>query len=177
MSCPRCGTPTAKVHGHHGRTVAEVPVVGRRAVVRLGVRRLVCPVLGCRRQIFRERIPGPLERHARRTVRLTGQISGWQGSCAVVRPLDSPAFWSRRSPGVWLCACCGACGTATGVPPGSLSARSAVRPMTVWRISGRVWTWRRPATRGCDPQLAALAHRGQALFSRVRPRSRGRWCR
>ncbi|GAA3368376.1 hypothetical protein GCM10020367_06470 [Streptomyces sannanensis] len=38
------------------------------------VRRLVCPVLGCRRQTFREQIPGLLERHQRRTTRLTGQV-------------------------------------------------------------------------------------------------------
>nr|WP_274919664.1 ISL3 family transposase [Streptomyces sp. WZ-12] len=73
VPCPVCGVPTAKVHGYHHRTVADVPVDGRRVVVR--VRRLVCPVLGCRRQTFREQIPGLLERHQRRTTRLTGQIS------------------------------------------------------------------------------------------------------
>ncbi|MFF3062885.1 ISL3 family transposase, partial [Streptomyces sp. NPDC057909] len=39
------------------------------------VRRLACPVLGCRRQTFREQIPGLLERHQRRTTRLTRQVS------------------------------------------------------------------------------------------------------
>jgi hypothetical protein len=39
------------------------------------IRRLVCPVLGCRRQTFREQVPGLLERHQRRTTRLTGQLS------------------------------------------------------------------------------------------------------
>ncbi len=53
--------------------VTDVPVDSRPVVVR--VRRLVCPVLGCRRQTFRERIAGLLERHQRRTVRLAGQIS------------------------------------------------------------------------------------------------------
>lgn len=75
VPCPVCGTPTAKVHGYHGRTVRDVPVDGRQVVVRLRIRRLVCPVLGCRRQTFREQIPGLLERHQRRTVRLVGQIS------------------------------------------------------------------------------------------------------
>uniref|UniRef100_UPI0034D5377F ISL3 family transposase n=1 Tax=Streptomyces polyasparticus TaxID=2767826 RepID=UPI0034D5377F len=51
-----------------------MPVGGRRVVVHLRVRRLVCPVIGCRRQTFRERVPGLLERHQRRTVRLTAQI-------------------------------------------------------------------------------------------------------
>lgn len=75
VSCPVCGTPTAKVHGYHGRTVADVPVDGREVVVHLRVRRLVCPVLGCLRQTFREQIPGLLECHQRRTVRLANQIS------------------------------------------------------------------------------------------------------
>ncbi|MFF9128568.1 ISL3 family transposase [Streptomyces sp. NPDC014889] len=75
VPCPVCRTPTAKVHGYHRRTVTDVPVDGRQVVVRLCVRRLVCPVLGCGRQTFREQIPGLLERYQRRTVRLAGQIS------------------------------------------------------------------------------------------------------
>lgn len=52
-----------------------MPVDGRQVVVRVRIRRLVCPVLGCRRQTFREQVPGLLERHQRRTTRLTGQLS------------------------------------------------------------------------------------------------------
>ncbi|MFD9422995.1 MULTISPECIES: transposase family protein [unclassified Streptomyces] len=58
VSCPLCGTPTAKVHAYHRRTVADLPVDGRRVLVRLCVWRLVCPVVGCPRQTFREQIPG-----------------------------------------------------------------------------------------------------------------------
>ncbi len=75
VPCPVCGTSSAKVHGYHRRTVADVPVDGRPVVVHLRVRRLVCPVPGCRRQTFREQIPGLLERHQRRTVRLAWQTS------------------------------------------------------------------------------------------------------
>ncbi|MEU4095926.1 ISL3 family transposase [Streptomyces sp. NPDC026673] len=75
VPCPVCGTPTAKVHVPHRRTVRGVPVDGRQVVVHLRVRRPACPALGCRRQTFREQIPGPLERHQRRTVRLAGHIS------------------------------------------------------------------------------------------------------
>ncbi|MDH6625414.1 transposase [Streptomyces sp. LBL] len=73
--CPVCGTPTAKVHGYHRRTVTDVPVDGRPVVDHLRVRRPVCPALDCWRQTFREQIPGLLERHQRRTVRLAWQIS------------------------------------------------------------------------------------------------------
>lgn len=75
VPCPVCRTPAARVHGYHRRTVRDVPVDGRPAVLHLRVRRLVCLVRGCGRQTFREQIPGPLKRHQRRTVRLAGQIS------------------------------------------------------------------------------------------------------
>jgi hypothetical protein len=75
VPCPVCGAATAKVHGYHRRTVTDVPVDGRQVVVHLRVRRLVCPMQGCQRQTFREQIPGLLERHQRRTVRLVLQIS------------------------------------------------------------------------------------------------------
>lgn len=76
VPCPMCGALTGKVHGYHGRTVGDVPVDGRRVVICLRVRRLVCPVLGCRRQTFREQVPGLLERLQRRTTRLASQVSG-----------------------------------------------------------------------------------------------------
>jgi transposase len=75
VPCPVCGVPTRKVHGYHDRTVADVPVDGRQVVINIQVRRLVCPVLGCRRQTFREQVPGLLERLQRRTTRLTSQVS------------------------------------------------------------------------------------------------------
>ncbi len=81
IPCPACGAPAGKVHGYHSRTVADVPVDGCQVVVHIQVRRLVCPVLGCRRQTFREQVPGLMERLQRRTTRLTGQV------CAVVKEL------------------------------------------------------------------------------------------
>lgn len=84
-ACPGCGQETSRVHGHHERTAADVPVDGRRVVVRVRVRRLRCPVLGCPRQTFREQVPGVLDRYQRRTTRLAGQVS------AVVRELAGRA--------------------------------------------------------------------------------------
>ncbi len=71
--CPVCGASTGRVHGYHWRTVADVPVDDRRVVVRVRVRRLVCPTRGCR-QTFREQMPGVLDRYQRRTTRLTRQV-------------------------------------------------------------------------------------------------------
>jgi transposase len=82
--CPVCGMSSGRVHGFHVRTVADVPVDGRRVVVRVRVRRLACPTLGCR-QTFREQMPGVLERYQRRTARLTRHVK------AVVKELAGRA--------------------------------------------------------------------------------------
>lgn len=75
VACPDCGAPTARVHGFHERTAADVPADGRRVLVRVRVRRLRCPVLGSPRQTFDEQVSGVLDRYQRCTTRLTGQVS------------------------------------------------------------------------------------------------------
>ncbi|MEU5547672.1 ISL3 family transposase [Streptomyces sioyaensis] len=82
--CPGCGALSGRVHGYHLRTVADVPVDGRRVVVCVRVRRLVCPTRGCG-HTFREQVPGVLERYQRRTSRLTRQVK------AVVKELAGRA--------------------------------------------------------------------------------------
>lgn len=71
--CPGCGASAGRVHSYPWRTAADVPVDDRRVVVRVRVRRLVCPTRNCR-QTFREQMPGALERYQRRTARLTRQV-------------------------------------------------------------------------------------------------------
>lgn len=83
-ACPGCGAASARVHGYVERTVADVPAGTRQVVVRVRVRRLVCPTRGCRRT-FREQVPGVLERYQRRTWRLAVQVG------AVVRELAGRA--------------------------------------------------------------------------------------
>ena len=75
VACPRCGTETARVHGYHERTAADVPVDGRRVLIRVRVRRMRCPVLDCQVQTFREQVPGVLDRCQRRISRLAAQVS------------------------------------------------------------------------------------------------------
>ncbi|MFF4908993.1 ISL3 family transposase [Streptomyces sp. NPDC001260] len=82
--CPGCGVSSGRVHGYQLRTVADVPVDDRRVVVRVRVRRLVCPTRGCS-HTFREQVPGVLERYQRRTARLTRQVK------AVVKELAGRA--------------------------------------------------------------------------------------
>ncbi len=82
--CPLCGASSGRVHGYHWRTAADVPVDGRRVVVRVRVRRLACPTRGCR-HTFREQVPGVLERYQRRMARLNRQVK------AVVKELAGRA--------------------------------------------------------------------------------------
>lgn len=74
VPCPVCGTLTGRVHGYYSRTVADVPVDGRRVVISVQGRRLLCPAWEYARQTFREQVPGLLERYQRRTSRLTRQL-------------------------------------------------------------------------------------------------------
>jgi transposase len=85
VACPDCGTESSRVHGYHERTAADVPVDGRRVLVKVRVRRMRCPVLDCKVQTFREQVSGLLERYQRRISRLTAQVS------AVVRELAGRA--------------------------------------------------------------------------------------
>jgi transposase len=75
VACPGCGAETGRVHGYHERTAADVPVDGRRVVVKVRARRMRCPALECKVQTFREQVPGVLERYQRRISRLTAQVS------------------------------------------------------------------------------------------------------
>lgn len=76
VPCPRCGELPGLVHRYCERTVADVPADGRPVVVRVRVRRLRCPDLGCPVQTFREQAPGVLERYQRRTARMADQAGG-----------------------------------------------------------------------------------------------------
>jgi transposase len=75
VACPGCGMGTARVHEYRERTAADVPVDGRRVLVKVKVRRMRCAALDCAVQTFREQVPGVLDRYQRRTTRLTGQVS------------------------------------------------------------------------------------------------------
>jgi zinc-finger of transposase IS204/IS1001/IS1096/IS1165 len=62
VACPGCGTETARVHEYRERTAADVPVDGRRVLVKVKVRRMRCAALDCAVQTFREQVPGVLDR-------------------------------------------------------------------------------------------------------------------
>ncbi|GAB2977401.1 ISL3 family transposase [Amycolatopsis acidiphila] len=74
VACPGCGVPAGQVHGYVARQLADVPVDGRRVLIRLRARRLRCGTLDCPRQTFREQLAGVIERYQRRTERLRAQV-------------------------------------------------------------------------------------------------------
>jgi transposase len=50
--CPLCQQPSDRIHGHYGRTVADLPCAGQRVMLALRVRKFVCRTSTCPQQIF-----------------------------------------------------------------------------------------------------------------------------
>jgi transposase len=95
--CPRCGTPSRRLHSHYRRTVADLPCQERMVALRLVVRRLRCSRPDCPQAIFCERLPGLLAAHARSTDRLAGAhralglALGGEAGSRLADLLDMPA--------------------------------------------------------------------------------------
>ena len=68
--CPRCQQPSERIHGHYGRTVADLPCAGRHVILALTARKFVCRTPTCPQQIFTERLPRLVQSYARITNRL-----------------------------------------------------------------------------------------------------------
>jgi transposase len=94
--CPRCGTPSDRVHSHYHRLVADLPCQGRTVTLRLVVRRFRCIAPGCPQAIFCERLPALLGARARTTARLTdahraiGFALGGEAGARLAQCLDMP---------------------------------------------------------------------------------------
>jgi len=94
--CPRCGTPSDRVHSHYRRTVADLPCHDRPLALRLVVRRFRCLNPGCPQAIFCERLPELLGSHARTTTRLTdahraiGFALGGEAGARLAQRLEMP---------------------------------------------------------------------------------------
>jgi transposase len=69
-ACPQCGTAGSRVHSRYQRTIADVAFGGRNLVLKLLVRKWICPEASCSRHIFAERFPEVVQRYARMTDRL-----------------------------------------------------------------------------------------------------------
>jgi len=68
--CPLCGHPSAHVHSHYTRRLADLPWHGIAVKLVLSARKFFCDTPECARQIFTERLPEVVTPYARRTQRL-----------------------------------------------------------------------------------------------------------
>jgi transposase len=68
--CPRCASPSARIHSHYERKLADLPWNGIPVQIRLHTRRFFCETAGCGQRIFTERLPHTVAPYARRTQRL-----------------------------------------------------------------------------------------------------------
>ena len=67
--CPDCGQAATRVQNKYVRTLDDVPWAGRRARLRVTIRRFRCAAVRCPRRIFAERLGGFARPSARRTAR------------------------------------------------------------------------------------------------------------
>jgi transposase len=66
--CPLCTQRSRRVQSVYHRTVADLPLAGRRLLLRLRVRRFRCGARSCPRAIFAERFPKLVAAYGRRTL-------------------------------------------------------------------------------------------------------------
>jgi transposase len=69
-TCPCCGASSRRIQSRYTRQAADLPIAGRRVVLRVTVRRFWCAAVLCRRRIFAERfgdnVLAPLSRRTGR---------------------------------------------------------------------------------------------------------------
>lgn len=93
---PSCGQPSQRVHSRYRRTLADLPVCGRRVVLRVAARRFFCRQPACPRAVFCERLPGLAQPYARSSGRLTdshrdlGFALGGEAGARLAAALDMP---------------------------------------------------------------------------------------
>jgi transposase len=95
--CPRCEVSSRRVHSRYERRLADAPVGGWPAVIRLTVRRFFCGNLTCGAVTFAEQVEGLTSRRARRTPVLarmltaTGLALGGRAGVRLAAVLGMPA--------------------------------------------------------------------------------------
>ncbi|WP_223660457.1 transposase family protein [Streptomyces angustmyceticus] len=72
---PGCGSWSGRVHGSYLRFPADLPVAGRRVVLRLRVRRFTCEDVACMRRTFVEQVAGLTRRYSQRTERMRSVLA------------------------------------------------------------------------------------------------------
>jgi len=75
--CPACGSVSARVHGGYSRTVADGAAGGRPVLIILRVLRFLCLDPSCPKVTFAMQKDGLTSRYCRRSVPLTGMLTGF----------------------------------------------------------------------------------------------------
>ena len=75
--CPACGSPSARAHGGYSRTVADGAAGGRPVLIILRVLRFLCLDPSCPKATFAMQADGLTGRNCRRSVPLTGILTGF----------------------------------------------------------------------------------------------------
>ena len=75
--CPACGSPSARVHGGYPRTVADGAAGGRPVLIIVRVLRFLCLDPSCPKATFAMQADGLTSRYCRRSVPLTGMLTGF----------------------------------------------------------------------------------------------------
>ena len=94
--CPGCQNPSKRVHSRYVRFPADLPLVGKRLVLRLTVRKFHCDNDECQRRIFCERLPTLVAAYARTTRRLhqahlsIALAAGGEGGARLANRLGMP---------------------------------------------------------------------------------------
>jgi transposase len=105
VECPRCHRPSARVHSHYTRKVADLPWHGVAVKLELRTRRFRCKNSLCTKRVFCERLPQVVAYYARKTVRLddalrlVGLLLGGEAGSRATRRLamrTSPDTLLRR---------------------------------------------------------------------------------
>ena len=95
--CPCCGTCSRRIQSRYLRQAADLPIAGRRVVLRVTVRRFWCDAVLCRRRIYAERfganVLAPLSRRTGRLENLVhhlGLVLGGRPAAAFADRLMMP---------------------------------------------------------------------------------------
>jgi transposase len=96
-ACPDCAQPSARIHSHYQRTLADLPWARMTVQIKITVRRFFCDNADCPRRIFAERLPTIAPAWSRRTTRLAetqceiGYVAGGRGGAHLCKYLACPA--------------------------------------------------------------------------------------
>lgn len=67
--CPYCGSASHRVHSTYHRTVTDLPILGKRTILHLEMRKFFCPNQECRFKTFAEQPGNEIFRYRRRSRR------------------------------------------------------------------------------------------------------------